>query len=158
MGQGRRESYYQYGEDYITRYDRVGMAASPAPSASRTSLVYSVDGGLHQLPNPSQSHLGSTGRAASRSTVGTGRMSMWEGASGCSWGDLERDVERADSERSGSGSAPSEITEKSMMRRNMRDNEVEKRDRWVSWPRVLAFLLAVLALTGIAVGIAFGVR
>lgn len=152
-GQGRRASYYQYGEDYITRYDRVGVAASPVPSGStRTSLVYPE--GVHFDPaRLSQSHLGgNTSRIGSRMTVGT---STWEEGG---WGDIGRDVEKAGStsERSGSGRSGSTMTtEKAIMRR---DKGAEGRDRWISWRRVLAFILAVLALAGIAVGIAFGVR
>lgn len=70
------------------------------------------------------------------------------------WGDVGRDVERAGSESSGSRTA-SEMTEKAVLKRN---KEAERRDRWFSWRRVLAFILAVLALTGIAVGVGYGLR
>lgn len=39
-------SFYQYGEDYITAYDRVGLTASPTPrSQHRTSSVHSDGSG-----------------------------------------------------------------------------------------------------------------
>lgn len=182
----RRTSYYQYGEDYITRYDRAGMTPSPAPSGLYNSLLprsaspastrassvlyggsnNNVDGSVHQ----SQHHLPGT-RQGSRSTMmrdappppapahrksSTFTTTTTTGG----WGDdigLGRDVEKAGSERSGSqGAASSLMTcEKTMLRRS---HKKEKGERWVSWPRLLAFVLAVLVLAGIAVGIGFGIK
>lgn len=145
LEQAQRASYYQYGEDYITRYDRVGIAISPTPSPSpsaRTSLLF-VDG-VYPGRSPS--------RLRTMSMVST---SAWEGDQ---WGDVRRDVEKAYSEVDGSGSGSgSETTEKVLMK-SLPGQTPERREPWISWRRALAVLIAVLVLAGIAVGIAFGVR
>lgn len=110
-------------------------------------------------PNPSQSQLGI--RQGNRSTTWEGGNSIHTTTTGGGggWAHVlgDHDVEKAESERSASGASSDLMSEKMMMRKRGR-NANDKGDRWVSWPRLLAFVLTVLALAGIAVGIGFGMR
>lgn len=155
-GQSRsRNSFYQYGEDYITAYDRVGLTSSPGPrSASRTSArsvsssrrsgsvrsAKSRESGGYSSPSAVRSPGArpSSDTTSGSTTEHSGREMAMDGA---------RDLER------GPVSEPESELEKVAM--------VETRARmswWRRWRRFFLVLIVVLGLGGLAVGIIFGTR
>lgn len=158
-GQSRsRNSFYQYGEDYITAYDRVGLTSSPGPRSASRNSARSVSssrrsgsvrsaksrdsGGAYALP--SGAGRSPWARPSSDTTSGgsttehSGRETVMDGA---------RDLER------GPVSEPeSEVEKIAMMETQPRISW------WRRWRRFIFVLIVVLGLGGLAVGIIFGTR
>lgn len=136
MSSGGRASFqYQYGEDYITAYDRVGLTPSPTPRpASRTSF-YSISARSEQASSAS-----SNGRQGPASAPET-----------------DRDLEKASQGESLETEKEMQIEKHHVQDRRMAEQE-DKRPFWRRWTRTFVFALVVIILAGLGVGLAFGLR
>ncbi|KAF3762253.1 hypothetical protein M406DRAFT_332637 [Cryphonectria parasitica EP155] len=165
-------SFYQYGEDYITAYDRVGLVAPPGPMRpnSRTSM-----------------HSVRSARSARSSLCCSGPSTVPVCCSGLEEGDEEgEDGGLGEGSRSGAGSAAGNTAresagyggggsgssssgaptdnekgsvgwgdvEKGLDDRRRRNNK----SWWKRWRRVILVVLVILIVTGFAVGLAFGLQ
>lgn len=132
--------FYQYGEDYITAYDRVGIPVSPSTRpASRAGSIRSASSSTAPPTYYSGSGRRGTG-STRRSTVGSAG-SPDEGTGHEGEGDLERGSEGGSEVEKGLGAGV-----------------VAGRSWWRRRRRTFVVLLVVIVVTGMGVGLAFGLR
>lgn len=145
-----RSSFYQYGEDYITSWDRAGLTPSPtlrpgswassqsarsARSAAGTGVASSLGSGhsTHSVSAPARG-----GRDVGRTKHLEREREMWR--------EREQDLERGSE---GGESEPEKDLGKEVLIR---------KTWWRRWRRRIVVMLVVVALIGLGVGLAFGLR
>lgn len=168
-------SFYQYGEDYITSYDRVGLTASPTQRPQSRTSVHSAGGGARSLRRSAsvRSAKSFTGksrrssRASSKYSAAVARSSLppesyrghhSRGSAGTAgtestYTEGTRDQNRERDLEAGPVSEPESELEKAVMAETR-----VKRSWWRRWRRFVVILMVVLGLAGLAVGIIFGTR
>lgn len=142
--QRSRSGFYQYGEDYITAYDQVGLTPSPTPRSTSRTSVHSVRS------------LRST-RSARSGYSGLSSVRWSQSAPGPSHGipqGNERNFEEMDRERDlEKGSVGDSEAEKDFGK-----GLVERTSWWRRWRRSMVVSLVIIVVIGIAVGLAFGMH